>query len=82
MSSKQMTSSSVNVAMAAQATTTTDEERMKKLTQNLLQYNKDQRKMHTANRLRRMLTKDAFHKPNLNTRAEDIFSPPISKPTN
>ena len=75
---KLTTSSAVNVAMATQTTTTNDEERMKKLTENLFQQSMDKRKMNTANRLRRMLTKDAFHKPNLNIRAEDIFTPPIS----
>ena len=82
MRSKLTTSSAVNVAMATQATTENNDERMKKLTADLFQHKEDKRKMNTANRLRRMLTKDAFHKPNLNIRAEDIFTPPISKPAN
>ena len=84
MRSKLTTSSAVNVAMATQATTENNDERMKKLTADLFQQNRGQgpKNMNAANRLRRMLTKDASHKPNLNIRAEDIFTPPISKPTN
>lgn len=69
------TSSVMSEAAAAPQRDPSDDERLKRFTENLMRMSQENRKASHANRIRRHIFKEAYRVPNLNMDPSQVFSP-------